>query len=201
MADLEKDTTVQPATSIEVDGETFTIEQIKEMKLGNLRMQDYTKKTQELASQRKEIESLKETFSKQPEQKQTTPVIDENITKELNEVKSLFFAEKLNRDLERLKGKYTDFDEIKVLTTAQELGITDLEKAYKIVKPEVDVDTLRKQIESDIKKQYGLSLDTDTLATSNGGSMTPEDTVTLTSEENRIRQQFGMSVEEWVNNR
>lgn len=201
MADLEKDTTVQPATSIEVDGETFTIEQIKEMKLGNLRMQDYTKKTQELASQRKEIESLKETFSKQPEQKQTTPVIDENITKELNEVKSLFFAEKLNRDLERLKGKYTDFDEIKVLTTAQELGITDLEKAYKIVKPEVDVDTLRKQIESDIKKQYGLSLDTDTLATSNGGSMTPGDTVTLTSEENRIRQQFGMSVEEWVNNR
>ena len=43
----------EEAASIEVDGETYTAERIKELKEGSLRWQDYTKKTQELADARK----------------------------------------------------------------------------------------------------------------------------------------------------
>jgi hypothetical protein len=43
--------------AIEVDGETFTAQQIREMKLGQLRQADYTRKSQELAEQRRALET------------------------------------------------------------------------------------------------------------------------------------------------
>jgi hypothetical protein len=48
----------QPAT-LDVDGEVYTAERIKELKEGTLRWADYTKKTTELADQRKSVDALR----------------------------------------------------------------------------------------------------------------------------------------------
>lgn len=48
----------QPAT-LDVDGEVYTAERIKELKEGSLRWADYTKKTTELADQRKSVDALR----------------------------------------------------------------------------------------------------------------------------------------------
>lgn len=56
----------QPATpTVEIDGEQVSFEQIKEWKAGNMRQADYTKKTQELAAQKKTEPSGQEDFDKQ----------------------------------------------------------------------------------------------------------------------------------------
>jgi hypothetical protein len=49
--DEPEDKTETPIT-VEVDGETYTLDDIREMQRGNLRQSDYTRKTQELARQR-----------------------------------------------------------------------------------------------------------------------------------------------------
>lgn len=47
----------------EVDGEEYTAEQLKEFKKGYLRQSDYTKKTQEIAEEKKQALKLKEDYS------------------------------------------------------------------------------------------------------------------------------------------
>lgn len=47
-----------PGDTFVIDGETLTVDQIREMKKGNLRQADYTKKTQELAAARQALEPL-----------------------------------------------------------------------------------------------------------------------------------------------
>ncbi len=45
---------------IDIDGEKVTLDDIREWKKWNLRQADYTRKTQELAREREEIERLKQ---------------------------------------------------------------------------------------------------------------------------------------------
>lgn len=52
----------------EVGGETFTLSELKEWKANGLRQSDYTKKTQELAEQRKEVAATRANFEAEREQ-------------------------------------------------------------------------------------------------------------------------------------
>lgn len=47
----------------EIDGDEYTADQLKEFKKGYLRQSDYTKKTQEIAEERKQAQKLKDDYS------------------------------------------------------------------------------------------------------------------------------------------
>ncbi len=66
--DKAKEGTEEAAAAVEdkviIDGDEFTPEELKELKLGNMRQQDYTRKTTEVADRRKSIEPLVSFLSK-----------------------------------------------------------------------------------------------------------------------------------------
>lgn len=140
---------------IKIGDEEFTLEQIKEFRQGYLRQSDYTKKTQELADMRKELEANKEP---QAEVKQDE-VNDEPVNNEMLELKREIQSMKLDKQIDALKEKYKNFDEIKVLEKANELGITDLEAAYKIVRPDIDINAIKQSAKEAAMKELRAELE------------------------------------------
>jgi hypothetical protein len=162
-------TTPIPITEYEIEGlGKVKIDDIKEWKQGYLRQSDYTKKTQSIAAQKKEMQDaidLYNYFKKNPQIAQQvangqpinpagTPLEKMNpVTGELEEVRRELSTMKLDNELNRLKGKYSDFNEVEVLEKADELGVEDLEFVYKALKGDkVDTlaDSIRKQVEAEL---------------------------------------------------
>lgn len=142
------DNTTEENSGIEIDGEFYTLDQIKEFRKGYLRQSDFTRKTQELARQREELKDALEVYEYLKQNphlasrlvdddsdgsKNFIPNKNPNIPKiiddETRQLKSEIWAIKIDRDLERLKAKDPDLDEIAVLNIANENNIT-LDKAY-----------------------------------------------------------------------
>lgn len=74
LSGAEETGTETPAESgvatVEIDGESFTVDQLREFKANGLRASDYTRKTQELAEQRKrteQFETLMDAWENKPE--------------------------------------------------------------------------------------------------------------------------------------
>lgn len=141
----ETKTEEKPASStpdkVIIDGEELTLEQIKELRLSGLRTADYTKKTQELANQRKELKQAEEVFNYLKANPQvleqmaqvapTAPV--KGLTPEAQRVAQMeqqMADLMLQRDIEMLSARYADFDVVEVLKTADAKQITNLEDAY-----------------------------------------------------------------------
>lgn len=194
-------TTPTPITEYEIDGlGKVKIDDIKEWKQGYLRQSDYTKKTQSIAAQKKEIQDAidlydyfkhnpqiaRQVANGQPINTAGTPLDRINpVTGELEEVKRELSTIKLDAELNRLKGRYTDFNEVEVLEKAEELGVNDLEFVYKALKGDkVDTlaDTIRKQVEAELLQKIQANntatqtiiTPTDQTATSDYG-LTPEE--------------------------
>lgn len=158
-------------TFFEIDGEKLTPQQIKEYRQGYLRQADYTKKTQEIASQRKQYESavqLYEYLNSKPQLIEKLREFDtensdvNNLYKHndpvISELKTEVMAMKINQELELLKMKDPDFNEVEVLNYATKENMP-IEKAYKMWKGEnfdkILKDRLAKQsakLTEDIKK-------------------------------------------------
>lgn len=124
-----------------------------EVQKGYLRQSDYTRKTQELAQQRKEAEEALELVAylranphlaqrlvedgevTPPTQttKQTVPVVQDinnPLAKDIQEIKKEMYLSKLDSTLNSLKAKYPDFNEVDVLNRAAELNTDNLEFVY-----------------------------------------------------------------------
>jgi hypothetical protein len=173
---VEKDTEKKEETEVpqtfNIDGEEMTIEQIRELKKGNMRQSDYTKKTQELADQRKEIEKLRVELESSPEAE--GKVMKEKMDKLEYELAS----KELETELTMLKEKYPDFDEVKVLTEANKRGMTtDLEFIYKatreVSQSTIDVEAEKQKAIDEYKKSIQAELQKNTDATS-GSIITSE---------------------------
>jgi hypothetical protein len=117
-----------------IDGEEVTIDQIKEWKQNGLRQSDYTKKTQELASQRRELEAL----NIEVPEKDTL-----SATSRLEKIERELASKELDLEISSFKSKYPDFDEVKVLTEAEKRGVYDLEFVYKALR---DIDNSSSQV-------------------------------------------------------
>lgn len=142
---------------LQVDGQEVAVP-ISEALAGYQRQADYTRKTQELSEQRKQLQfaaTLQEALQKDPEntlrllQNQygvnLNPQIveeDEYLTDEERQVKELNnrlaaleqdrAMDALMRTIETLQGKYGDeFDADEVVFRASQLGTTDLEAVFK----------------------------------------------------------------------
>lgn len=139
-----------PVDKFNIDGEDFTIEQIKEWKQNGLRQSDYTKKTQELAEQRKQLEALK------------VEIPNQDTSSELQRLEKIerdLASAQLDLEITQFKAKYPDFDEIKVLTEAEKRGVYDLEFVYKALRDtdnsssQINIEELKTQAIEEYKKQ------------------------------------------------
>ena len=170
----------------------FTPEEIKEWKQGYLRQSDYTKKTQELAEEKKKLT--------QTQSPSTIPTsADTSVVVELErQVQKL----SIENELSKLKSKYKDFNEVAVLDKAIELmnkgtpaSAIDWDMIHKS-QSAVDADVIRREI---IEK---LQAGGDVSSIIGGNDNPPnQPTLTLSQEEDRIRQKMGISLEDWMANR
>lgn len=210
-----------------VDGEELTLEQIKEFKAGYSRTQDYTQKTQEAARIRREnqeavelyeylkqnpvvAEKMLEAESLSPADKQRLSQLDPRanetakMQRELNDLK-------LQREIDTLSSKYSDFDVVRVLETAYEKQLPNLEDAYKLVRAEsvitppsvesapVDLEAERARIRSELLQELKAESESTKSIIKSGGNPPPTETaeITLTPEQDRVRQKQGLSIEEY----
>lgn len=215
---------VQELPKFNIDGEDYTLEQIKEWKLGNMRQSDYTKKTQEIAKQRKEIEeamSLYEYIKSNPDVATALRDADygsgvdeklKSLTPEQQRVQELEYklAEKeLDETISKLKTKYPDFNEVEVMQECDKRKVYDLEFVYGAMKglkeqPTVDVEAIRKEAIEEAKKQLMAELKantdiTTTIITSESGQQVivePGDS--LTAEEKKFCDKRGYDYNEYA---
>lgn len=194
---VEEHTPVGAKVTIEGLGE-FTIDELKEMKAGYMRQSDYTKKTQELAKMRKQLEegnNAEATPVQQPFMQQATNPYEARLI----ELEQKLADKELDDEITRLKAQYEDFDEVKVLNTAYEKGLTDLELVYKStreVQP-VDIATLEKQIRDKVIQELTANKEGTSTIISSGATPVTQQQPTLTPGELAICEEFGLSAEEY----
>lgn len=149
----EVQTSEEAPPGIELGGETYTHEQLKEWRQGYLRQSDYTKKTQEIASMRqqnKDALELYEYMQSNPELVQQLAELDSGTAREqaqqmmtdptVRELSLKIHTMEIDSELNAIKAKAPDVDEIRLLEIATENGIT-VDKAYHIWRGE-NFDTL-----------------------------------------------------------
>ena len=203
--------------SIEGLGEVDPKE-ILEWKNGYLRQSDYTKKTQEIANQKREMEDALALYQKV----KNTPEIAEQASQQYNipnldpsqqrliELENKLMDMQLEREINLLQSKYDDFEVREVLTVAQEKGLMNLEDAYLLAKSlrepvnapadTVDTETLREQLRQELLKEIAEEkASTQTMISSNSNN-TPvrDDTPTLSPTEARVAQMMKMSAVEYA---
>ena len=152
--EVKTEEVVEPEVkTYDIDGVQYTADEIKEWKQNGLRQSDYTKKTQELASQRRQLEEMGTSIPNQSEANTDTDRIArlerDLATKELDDT------------ISALKVKYPDFDEIKVLTEAQNRKLysnEDLDFVYRATREEsksapIDMEAFKAQSIAEYKAQ------------------------------------------------
>jgi hypothetical protein len=206
---------VDVPTKVKIGDEEFDIEELKK---GYLRQSDYTKKTQEVANQRREAAQALELFNKfktNPELADRLQEIDGsdffdryNTTElALQEAQSKVHEYELRLELQQLTSKYKDFDEVEVLNEANRRGLTDLEFVYKALKGErgsqmQDADSIREQIKAELLAELQGTTDTTTILKAQGASAPKAaKKIQLSQSELKMASIFGMTPDEYVRNK
>lgn len=209
--------------SVEIEGiGKISVDEIKEWKQGYLRQSDYTKKTQSLASQRQEYEdavNLYNYLKANPEL--ATRLQDDSydgnqqyqqMTEKLNPfyqrletLEQQLINQELDKEINDLKTKYPDFNEVEILNEANKRGVTDLEFVYKAMSSK-NTDDVRKQIEDEVRQQILKELqdnNTSTQTIISNGDKPPVKNYNLSPQEtsvakNYIEQGVFENIEEYV---
>lgn len=130
--------------------------------------------------------------------------VPDELTKRVKEMEEYIEEQRYNNYVSGLKAKYSDFDEDKVLEYASEHDVLDLEVAYKALKSdsikEPNIEELRAQIKEELLNELKQnSLETQSIV--GGLSQKPikqDESVRLTSREERIAKAMGISPSEYV---
>ena len=130
--------------------------------------------------------------------------VPDELTKKVKELEEYIEEQRYNNYVSGLKNKYSDFDEDKVLEYAEKHDVLDLEVAYKAMKAdnikEPNIEELRKQIKEELLNELKQnSLETQSIV--GGLSQKPikqEESVRLTSREERIAKAMGISPTEYA---
>jgi hypothetical protein len=198
-------------SEFEIDGEKFTTDQIKEWRKGNMRQSDYTKKTQEIAAQRKQMQEaveLYEFLQSNPTYAQKLaeltaeegkankmPITDPRVA----ELDLRLTTMQIERDLQDIKTTDPEIDEVELLTIANERKMP-LKDAYTVWRGQnFDKLVAKKlannsaQLTEQIKKGQQI---TKTLV-KEGDKPTPPADFGLTAAEKRVADGMGLSYEEY----
>ena len=192
-----------PVTKVKIGEEEIEIE---ELKRGYMRQSDYTKKTQSIAEMKKEnqiaidalelIKSDEELMMKYGEKISKKKAVAPD-SEEVKKLRAQLELVQLETEIVKLSAKYKDFDEVKVLTTAKEIGVTDLEFVYKALREDKKVDEteLREQIKKELLSELSAP---STITMTGAGVKASANEVKITSKEATIAKAFGMSEKDYA---
>jgi hypothetical protein len=195
---------------IEIDGEKVRLDDVREWKKGSLRQSDYTRKTQELAAQRKQMQEaveLYEFLQKNPTYAQKLAELTADEPNKQPQITDPRVAEldlrlttmQIERDLSEIKSIDSDVDEVELLNLANERRMP-LKDAYTLWKG-LNFDKLvskklannSQQLTEQIKKGQQV---TKTLVRESD-KPTPPANFGLSQEEMRVADGMGLSYEEY----
>lgn len=209
------ETEAPPALSvpetIEINGEQVPLDELKN---GYLRRGDYTQKTQELAREKQQVGQAQAFL----EQVKANPELAKQIgfdpvRAELDAKDAQLNDLLLEREINELSAKYSDFEPVDVLNLAVEKQITNLEDAYLLNKqlqqsaqsaPQaqvqaIDVEALKAELRNEILTQLQTEQDTSTIIASNGGTApTQPSTPQLSEQELKVAKAMGLSPDEYA---
>lgn len=155
-------------SEFEIDGEKYSIDDIREWKKSGLRQSDYTKKTQEVAKMRKEAEEALEVYNylmskpdlvkklyeldtDNPDEVKKVQTKLDPVTKQINELNQKLLIKDIESELKEItsKDKLVNDVELLELATANKCSIAT---AYDMWKGK-NVDKILKEKEAEIKRQ------------------------------------------------
>ena len=218
---VETDTPEVPETptTYDIDGESYTLEQLREFKQGHLRQDDYTRKTQELARMREELSDvaeLRDYLASNPQlieamnQMDIDPNIQDKamqynpVMQRLNALESQIAEKELDSELSRLSSKYSDFNDVAVLEKATELGISDLEFVYLGMRGDSNMDAEKikteavAQAKAEIMKEIKANKNITQTLVDNSSTTVEPDVVELSATELRVAEGLGLSAEDYA---
>ena len=206
--------TVPAKINVEGVGE-FTPEEIKELKQSGLRQADYTKKTQEIARQREQMQQAVELFEYLQNNPQLVaalkeaetnpnPEIFNTATPEAKMIQQLAYNQKameVDFKLNDLKAKYGDVDEVSLFQKASELHTDDLEFVYKALKydgDKVDKAALMEEAKRQLKAELEADKNSVSTTIANKPTAPVQATRTLTEAEKRVANGLDMTEAEYL---
>ncbi len=191
---------------------------MEELKNGYLRQSDYTKKTQEVSRKSKEADEALALYNhlkqnpKLAEQflqtKNLPPTLDPTNSK-ITELENKVYDMMLEKEIDVLQNKYSDFEAREVVKEAHEKKITNLEDAYFIVKARkqtgqpqdvVDKDKLKEELRKELLKEIEEERkSTQTvISSSDSNPVVKDDAPKLTEMESNVARNLKMSDEEYI---
>lgn len=197
-------TETTPAT-FEIDGEQFTIDQIKEWRLGNMRQSDYTRKSQEIARMRREAQEaieLYEYLRRNPDlvQKLSEEATDapevRNISVDpvVQELDMKVRTMEIEKSLSQIKSEFPEANDIEILQIATDRRIS-IEDAFDIWKG-MNLDKFLKQKSTELAKKMTTNKEA-TKTLMNPNMKPPINNLGLSQAEIAFAQKLDMTPEEY----
>jgi hypothetical protein len=214
-AGAENPTQAESSTSIQtidIDGQQVSIE---ELKGGYLRQSDYTRKTQELARTKKELERAEQVYKAMNVDEATAQEISEKLgieyvspqQSELVDIQTKYETLILERDIEKLQAKHGDFDVTSVLQVAYDKNIS-LDDAYVIANAgqtttktngSLDIEAIKEQIRQELKQELQSSVDTSTIISTSGNTrQITDNSPQLTAQEIKVATAMKIPLSEYA---
>lgn len=205
-----------PPNTITIDGKEIPVDEIKEWQNGYLRQSDYTKKTQELAREKEQVQEALNLYNyvksnpeaaqqvaQQPELQHLDPSAQRVI-----ELENKMYDMMLQNEIQTLQTKYSDFEILDVLKVAQEKNMSNLEDAYLLHRSlraptqqqtPVDVDALKAQLRAELLKEAEAEKNTQSLIATNGGAAQVKDNSPVLSDaELKVARMMKMSPDDYA---
>lgn len=213
VVDVKVDEPVVEKNYIEINGEEIKIDELKN---GYLRQGDYTKKTQQLASDKKDAEEAIAFYNQLKQSPETINVIKnnmdipENLDPTQSKIKDLedkLYDMIIEKEVSDLQAKYEDFEVMEVMKVAGEKGIANLEDAYFISKAQsskansvsdkVDITSIKEQLMKEIKEEFAGGNTDSIISTKQSGTIEKKE-LTITPSEMKVAKGMGFSNDEYV---
>lgn len=209
--EVVEDTAPSTPQTYNVNGQDLTIE---ELQTGYMRQQDYIAQREELNSlreQNKQALELVEYLRKNPNLANKLleeDNVDNNavnvvnpLTERIEKLERERYVERMNNQIEMLKMKYKDFNEVDVLNKAVQMNTPDLEFVYHGMRGAKIDDIIAQQVKEQLAKaQEDMVKNTQATRTVVGKTSDVEPTTTynLTQQEMRVADLMGISYEEYA---
>ena len=209
--EVVEDTAPSTPQTYNVNGQDLTIE---ELQTGYMRQQDYIAQREELNAlreQNKQALELVEYLRKNPNLANKLleeDSVDNNavnvvnpLTERIEKLERERYVERMNNQIEMLKMKYKDFNEVDVLNKAVQLNTPDLEFVYHGMRGAKIDDIIAQQVKEQLAKaQEDMVKNTQATSTVVGKTSDVEPTTThnLTQQEMRVADLMGISYEEYA---
>ena len=209
--EVVEDTTPSTPQTYNVNGQELTIE---ELQTGYMRQQDYIAQREELNAlreQNKQALELVEYLRKNPNLANKLleeDSVDNNavnvvnpLTERIEKLERERYVERMNNQIEMLKMKYKDFNEVDVLNKAVQMNTPDLEFVYHGMRGAKIDDIIAQQVKEQLAKaQEDMVKNTQATRTVVGKASDVEPTTThnLTQQEMRVADLMGISYEEYA---